>query len=327
MRSPAWYSQSKYIDSKESFHMADKVSIFDFNKDNSRNIYLHGLNDILKEIFLSLGGPVKTSKQLGFKYTKTKEWLSGRKPISILDLRKVLRLLSFETSLSYIQRIDGSKLLLSCRYSSAKILIPKHIDADLAYLVGILMGDGSLSGSSLNKIGNWTIRAFFDNLQHQKIFDSILKAKFNVSPGFGDPPKGCTVSYCCSRVVHSFFTDLFEVCNGFKCDKIYVPNRIWKSDSKVQFAFIQGLFDSDGTFTKGSIKYSTTSKKMSGDVQKLLGANGFNFSVNVWIKDKKYLPLYTISIKSKKSKNLFYELINFRHPNKKFLLEKYIKAP
>jgi intein/homing endonuclease len=306
--------------------MNEKISIFAFNKNNSKRIYINGINSLLKKIFIKNGGPVKTSKQLSYKYTKTKEWLSGRKPISIFDLKKVLDLLPSKESKEYIQKIENMNFKLSCKYSSAKIHFPKQLDEDLAYLIGILMGDGSLSGSESNKIGNWTISAFFDNLQHQKIFDSILEKKFNIVSSFYDPKGGHTVSYCCSRVIHSFFTDLFGVPNGLKCNKIFIPNKILRSKLNVQFAFVQGLFDSDGTFTNGTAKYSTTSKKMSEDIQKLLKKNNFSFSVNIWVKDKKYLPLFTIAIKSKQSKQLFYELINFRHPNKKLLLKNYINS-
>jgi hypothetical protein len=302
-------------------------SIFDFDKGKSKQIYLSGLETILKELFSLLGGPVKTSSLLNQKYSKTKEWLNGRSPISIFDLKLLLNLLPFSTQLKYRSIINQKDFLFSSRYSPRKVMFPKKLTCDLAYLVGILLGDGSLAGDSSNERGCWTISAFFDNREHQNIFDKIIENEFGIVPCFYDPKKGHTVSYICSKVVHQFLTNYFEMCNGFKCDKIFIPTRILQSNKKIICAFVQGLFDSDGTVTGRNVRYSTTSKKMSEQVQQLLSNYGIKNSLNVWIKQKKYLPLYTISIKSMQSKRLFYELINFRHPNKKLLLSNFIDSP
>jgi intein/homing endonuclease len=51
-----------------------------------------------------------------------------------------------------------------------------------------------------------------------------------------------------------------------KCDKIITPELVLKGDNSIKANFLSGLFDSDGTFTCKTVKYATTSKKMSKQV-------------------------------------------------------------
>ncbi|MBI2597635.1 MAG: LAGLIDADG family homing endonuclease [Candidatus Diapherotrites archaeon] len=93
---------------------------------------------------------------------------------------------------------------------------------------------------------------------------------------------------------------------------------------------MQGLFDSDGTITKRSIvKYASTSSKICSEIQYILSSWGIKSTTSEWIKNKKYLPLYSVSLQSKNSVLKFAQNISFRHPvkNKKLAASLELLAP
>ena len=69
----------------------ESFSIFDErNTWLSEEIYIHRVSSEIKHIIKLLGGPIKSSKLIGVKYSALKEWVSGRKPISLSRLLKLL---------------------------------------------------------------------------------------------------------------------------------------------------------------------------------------------------------------------------------------------
>ena len=327
---PARYSKKCLISKSPDLFMDDRISIFDFSKsESSDKIYLRGINNILKEIFLHLGGVKEVSLLLNQKYAKVKEWPMGRKPISLLDLNSLLGECDKEFVGNIKAKIDNVDIYLNCKYSPKRIKFPKYLSENLSYLAGLILGDGSLAGDSSNLEGNWNISAYFDNLEHHKIYDNLIFKEFEVSANFKDPDGEYTTSIFSSRVLHWFFREYFGFFNGYKCSKIFVPNKILDCENRfIIIAFLQGLFDSDGTFTCGEVRYSTTSEKMAVQVKQiLLDIFGIDTSLGIWRKKGEYLPLYTVYLHSRAKVESFAELIGFRHPNKKVLLENFINSP
>jgi len=177
-----------------------------------------------------------------------------------------------------------------------------------------------------DKKTSWHLSVYFDNKVHQSIYDDIIQNEFNIVPAQYQRKPNCFESCINSKVVHWFFSHYFGIQTGKKYDKISIPQNIL-NDENILVATIQGLFDSDGTITKnGDIKYATVSKLASEQVAYALNSLGVITNANVWIKDKKYLPLYMVSVASK-SKKLYAKRIGFRHPLKKVLLEKFTNSP
>jgi hypothetical protein len=326
MKPPAPTLRKCLIRKDPDFHMSDVLSIFEFSgSESSKRIYLVGITPIVKEIFQHLGGIKRVSILLNQKYSKVKEW-SSRKPISLFDLNNLLNNCDIVFRKKIQVRIEHSEIIIKCRYSSRKVRFPKIVSPDLAYIVGLILGDGSLAGDSLNQVGNWNISICFENHGHLKLYNALIKQIFGFGPNvYLD--RGCEVSSFSSRVLHWFFKKYFEFFNGYKCNKIFVPSRILNgSNQKVVASFLQGLFDSDGTFTNNRVKYSTTSKIMAFQVQKLLARFSISSSISKWTKGE-YKPLYTVAVSAYNSVQLFSEKVGFRHPNKRILLENFINSP
>lgn len=304
-----------------------EISIFKNSSDWLEDeIYIHGLNNIIKQIFKENGGPIKFSKNINKKYSITKEWISGRKPLSIKDLKKILSICNNKSKKIFEKQINKQEKWISCRYSWRKVRFPNKLKPELAYIVGIILGDGSLAGNSSNKTGNWNISGFFDNKEHQKYFDQLINKELGFYPKNFSPIENYEISYFCSKAAHYFLRTFFDIPNSFKSGIIKTPKIIKDAPMNIQKAFIQGLFDSDGTFTCNEIRYSTTSKTMIDQVKSFLDNQEIKSYIGKWQKKGGYQLLYTIYIKSKKGKQEYYNKIGFEHPNKKFLLENSINS-
>ncbi len=298
----------------------DAFSIFD-NAHTwlNRGVFVHGTSFEIKEILLHLTIPF-VIKKLKIKYNKLKEWASGRKPISISDLTKLVELCPVDLSNSIKSKLSLKDLRFSCKYSPHKVKFPLTISENLAYIIGIILGDGTLSGNK-NKKKSWVIRVYFDNLQHRLIFNELMEKEFGIQPINSQRKKNCFESTIASKIIYLYISNYFNLHVGRKANKIEFPNNLLSGSNEIKCALIQGLFDSDGTITHGAVKYSTTSKIMAEQVRTVLLEMNIDTGLNVWLKDAKYFPLYIVSIKSGKNKLIFAEKIGFKHPIKKILLE------
>ena len=290
-------------------------------------IYIHGLKDIIKLIFKENGGVTKISKKLERKPSAIKEWGIGRRPISIRDLKELLKISEIKNIDNLKNQIDKKEKWMSCKYSWRKLKFPNALTEDLAYIVGLILGDGSLAGNQSNKKGNWSISAFFDNKDHRAYFDKLIKKELGFYPKHFLTDKNYHLSCFCSKAAHYLFRNFFEIPNGYKSSIIIAPKIIVNASVGIQSAFIRGLFDSDGTFTSNEVRYSTTSKKMAEQMHELLDLQGIKSSTCTWQKKGPYKLLYTIYIRSKQGKEEYYKKVGFEHPNKKLLLKNSLIAP
>jgi len=318
MSASAMRSKNHLKPQKSNSLMQEKLSIFDVESDWLKDqVYVHGLREEIREILVHLGGPSKACHLLGVSYVALKEWPHGRKPISLEKLNTLIGFCDAPFQKNIESKIDSKEILLSCRYSPHKIKFPKVLSSDLAYLLGIYLGDGTFAGDSSNKKGNWVIGAFFDNREHQVLCDLIILKIFGIKAKQYDSKENCFESYFGSKVLHWFFRSYFGVCNGYKCNRIFGSDLILKSDKKIISSFLQGLFDSDGTITnRNVVKYASTSKVMVEQVRAVLTEFGIDSGFSKWLKAEKYLPLYTAEARSKNNVLKFAERINFRHPGK-----------
>ena len=185
--------------------MGEKLSIFDIDSDWLKDeVYVHGLRKEIREILVRLGGPSKACKLLGVSYVALKEWPRGRKPISLEKLNQLISFCdaNFQEEIKF--RIDLEDVFLSCRYSPYKIKFPKQVSSDLAYCVGLILGDGTLAGDSLNEKGNWIVSVFFDNKEHRLLYDSLIHQEFGFTPNHYLQGENCFVSGFSSKAVHWF---------------------------------------------------------------------------------------------------------------------------
>ncbi|MBI5553973.1 MAG: hypothetical protein HY917_04510, partial [Candidatus Diapherotrites archaeon] len=136
-------------------------------------IYVQGVGPSVREMIAYLGGPSVVCIKLKTNYPALKEWYV-RNPIPLGTFLKLISLcdLSFQNKIKL--QVNAADFFLGSMYSSVKIRFPKKITADMAYLIGLLLGDGSLAGDSSNERGDWRVSIFFDNTLHQSLVDDLF---------------------------------------------------------------------------------------------------------------------------------------------------------
>jgi intein/homing endonuclease len=176
------------------------------------------------------------------------------------------------------------------------------ITPDVAYVLGCLVGDGTLKGTTLNTTKFSNIDP--DILISLNIAGKSVDSEFNIKR-IGNTSCDWTIKspIICDLIRHMSINTNSE----YK----FIPDDIISSPSNVISAFLCGLFDTDGSSNSdnGYIEYCTASDKLSIDVQNILLAFGI-------ICRRKFRPneckgAWHLYITGENAK-LFYHNIGFR---------------
>lgn len=191
-------------------------------------------------------------------------------------------------------------------------------------LLGIHTGDGSLYRTTWGSV--WEIRgalaekSYYDEYVVallKEIFQIDFKAKFRSGGAHG-----CYGVQTSKKVVTNFF-----IQNGFKTgSKVYtvrILENIFEANDTCKFAFLRGLFDTDGCIrfdrinsqklhTYPRVEFCFASKLLRDDLFKLL--QSLNFRCYTWGKRH-----YQICLEGKEQVSRWFDLIkpaNTKHLNK-----------
>lgn len=298
-----------------------KLSIFEEKAvQNGERIYVHGIQRQVREIFKELGGVTNAIRLAGFNYVGAKEWAYRGKPILLSNLVHLLNLLPKQKRLEYQKSIESKELFLSGRYSSLTGRFPASISKELAYVAGIILGDGTLSGDNKKRKRAWKVRAVFDDLEHAAYYNKTMANIFGLEGGiYKKKNKNCYGAGFGSIFVHWFFRSYFGFHTGKKAHKIEIPKRILRTKNPALInACLQGLFDSDGSVAPSNkeVKFASVSKKIVMQISKSLQKQGITVYRSQWLKDPKYRMLYSVQSTGKKNLLRFNRIISFSHPAK-----------
>jgi len=152
------------------------------------------------------------------------------------------------------------------------------IDADLGWLIGFTLGDGSFG--YVPALRQYRVRWFSGVADVLKRVQTIL-ARYGLNVSIQKDARGL---YSVATLAQRFVHDLLEACGlekfGAKDNLIRVPEIIAKSPLAVVRAFLAGLLDSDGyVAADGSPSYSTVSEAMAQDLAALVSVLGYQPSV------------------------------------------------
>jgi ribonucleoside-diphosphate reductase alpha chain len=153
-----------------------------------------------------------------------------------------------------------------------------RIDADLAWLLGYFLGDGSLGHIRKRTTNKYGTTYEYDGLRlrfHDETVETLDRVRAIVERAFGetasvqDDGRGSNGKHVCftGRKVCGFFAALFDA--GPKTHSLAMPEFVWESGRDLVLAFLAGLIDSDGHVRDGRAKYSTATESFARDVATL----------------------------------------------------------
>ena len=206
------------------------------------------------------------------------------------------------------------------------IKFPEGLSEELAELIGIHLGDGSLYRDNNY---NYNI-TYSGNLKKDKNYMNYINLLFlnlfniKLKP-FINEKKSSIELRLRSKAIYIFFKDTLKLPSGKKKD-LSIPNYI-KKDKIYLTAFLRGLFDTDGCFIlQKSRKYyyiiakiSTKHKNFAQDISDSL----MTLSIPSYIatKGSKFYEGYDVIIRNKNAK-LFFNIIK---PKNQRNISKYYK--
>lgn len=205
--------------------------------------------------------------------------------------------------------------------------IPKELDNDLAYFIGILR-DGIVSARA-GKKGDYSIEIYQKNKKWlETVIKPLIKKLFNLNVKVSFQMHGKYKTYrvrIYSKIVYTFIKKLFEHpdTNGQKtCWK--TPSLILKAGKRIQRHYIQGFFDAEGYIGNGrnliiiGQAWDKKGKSPLTDISNMLKDFGIERCYLYRIIDKRpnRKPLERLQISNKKDVKNFISEISSRHPEK-----------
>ena len=236
---------------------------------------------------------------------------------------------------SYEKKPIGFKYEKNINDHSTKkrgLTIPDYMTEELAEFLGLITGDGSVSGEDRKTICYSIDVAVYPDLE--EIYCSHMKNLFNasVSKILGSRYKTYSEDKLKKHKVYSFNCHSVEISEFLKfigmprvkSTEKEVPFSILQSGKTIQQAFLRGLFETDGWITpdkKPEIGYASASENLVRQVQLMLT----NMGIMTYFRrryNKKYdRDYYYLSIRDVTAREKFRE-IGFLTVNKNSRLDK-----
>lgn len=206
------------------------------------------------------------------------------------------------------------------------LCFPIEITEELAYLVGVLAGDGNICVR--NYKNDYRIKCVGDPKKEVEFYNHVLKPIFkkifNINIDVREQDSGTTYGfYIYSKALVEYFTKTFELPIGKKYDELKIPTIIRKKD--LMIPFIRGLADTDFCVTykkknRCCIAGASKSKRFMKEIADELKKLSFKFYevYDYKVKDIRfkagYFLINRIEINSKSSIKLWTDKIGFWNP-------------
>lgn len=209
----------------------EDILVYGLNK-----AFLYSVNEVIKSKNLTQRA---TAKFFGLKGKKPEknlwEWKSGKVGIPL----KAIRLL-VEMDDKLVKRIEFCNLIFGERRSKHKIIIPSF-NNDLAYLMGLISGDGNIQ--------HYFIRIVDGQRENLEYVEALIKNQFNIPTRLRKESDNKWYLEINSKIICEFFDKVLEIPIGNK-EKVAVPSLIKESNDEIKFAYIKGWIDAESSVEK-----------------------------------------------------------------------------
>ena len=196
--------------------------------------------------------------------------------------------------------------------------LPKRFTKELARLLGLLHGDGNMSGNRI---------LFTDKCKpfHAKI-RALFRKEFGLTLNlFEDRLRNSCYSHTKNKVIYEFFVEVLEAPRGAVRANLRIPKFIWDWSDELKSAYVGGLFDAEGSVSKrqAEIGFYSTSEELFDFVKAFLQRSGISFSVYRRRRHKN--EEFEIHVYGKDDLKRFAREVDFFHPEKKKRLALFLR--
>lgn len=291
-----------------------KVVNKDGNLENTDGMVINGIRHCYKiitsdgyEITATNNHPLLTITENGLEWKKIQDLTNN----DYLCIQRECEHFGNETKLNIdLETFIQNRNKLSQAHLKNIPNFPTEMNEDLAYLMGLITGDGCLT------IEN---RVLFTNIDKD-----LVESFIRIVNGYGLMNIQCkgNKDYMVSSILFREYLRQLDMCIK-KADFKYVPKTIMKAPRECVIAFLQGLFDTDGSIEKKfQLSYCSKSKRMINEVQLLL----LNFGIVSHIRKKynKKFDTYAYELTvTGEDIEIFYKKIGFRCKRKQEMLSSF----
>jgi stage V sporulation protein R len=226
---------------------------------------------------------------------------------------------NFEGFLNFAPKINWSMDLVEKSSRLISIKPPQEMTLELAELLGILIGDGSIGVKGQKN--NIYVSIGLDQSSYvghvKKLFDVV----FGVKSTIYKKSSGYIVNLCSKAAVE--YLDFIGLKKGSTYKNKKIPSIIKESSNEYRAAFLKGLFDTDG-YAYEVLGFSGYNLELVSGVQMMLLEMGIQ---SVWNKEKngssqgeqKYI--HVLEIFGKPNLDKYKKFIGFTQQHKKEGLE------
>jgi len=198
-----------------------------------------------------------------------------------------------------------------------KVKLPVETSPELCRVLGILHGDGNMSGRRVlltdeNRVFHRTIH---------KLFKTVFGIRMNL---FHDIRRNSYYSYTKSVLVYRFLNEIMEMPCGPVRQNLKIPSYMEKLGLKHQAEYVGGLFDAEGCVKtrQAELNLSSTSKNIFKFIGGFLKKIGVTYSTYERRRHKN--PEYEIYVYGKDDLKKFSRYVSFLHPLKMKRMAKFL---
>lgn len=176
----------------------------------------------------------------------------------------------------------------------------KTLSKEIAYLIGVIIGDGNLSNYVKSKkkdpSKDYRITIDISDKEHLNYIYGIIKSltgtrvkpKQSIQRGNRKPRLNIRVR---NKELFLFLSEKIGIPKGNKSSIVFVPELIKNNTREIKSYFIAGYFDSDGGFRGNTLGFTTASKDLNEGISNLLHEFEIEHKKEKWFY-KKYGKFY-----------------------------------